>query len=119
MGTNRMLRAMTFVGAGLIIVQVLLLQQPAFAAERLMDVFADRMVQVLALGVIAFLLWIATGTRWPIVVWAVVVLMVSIDGQHDATAGSGYQPRDFLAADADARHPLLAPRAHPSSKHGD
>ena len=64
---NRMIRALAAIAAGLVIVQILLLQQPDYAG-RLIGETSDKLVHFAVFGAIAFFFWIATGGRWPLLV---------------------------------------------------
>lgn len=104
---NRMIRALSAIAAGLIVVQLLLLQQPEYAG-RLIDAASDKLIHFLVFGAIAFFIWLATGGRWPLIVWAVVVLVGAIDEtQQLYTPGRTASIADLAADGAGATAALL------------
>lgn len=56
----------------------LLLLQPGVAA-RLVSAPSGALAPCVIFGLVAFLAWLVTGIRWPLLAWAVVVLIVAID----------------------------------------
>jgi len=58
-------------------VQVVLLQ-PGLAG-RIVSASSGGLALCVIFGLIAFLAWLVTGIRWPLLAWAVVVLIVAID----------------------------------------
>jgi hypothetical protein len=95
-------------GAGLaaVVVVQLLLLQPA----RLVPVGSGGLALCLAFGFVAFLAWLLTGVRWPLIAWATVVLLVAIDQdlQHPPRDQGGFG--DFAEGPVVAA-PLLSARA--------
>lgn len=105
---NRVIRTLSALAAGLIIVQILLLQQPDYAG-RLVDATSDKLIHFVVFGAIAFFIWLATGGRWALIVWAVVVLVGAIDEtQQIHTPGRVASIADFAADGAGATAALLA-----------
>jgi VanZ family protein len=104
---NRMIRALAALAAGLIVVQLLLLQESAYAV-RLVDATSDKLIHFLVFGAIAFFIWLATGGRWPLIVWAVVVLVGALDEtQQIYTPGRTASIADLAADGAGATAALL------------
>ena len=104
---NRMIRVLSALAAGLIVVQLLLLQEPAYAV-RLVDATNDKLIHFVVFGAIAFFFWLATGGRWPLMVWAVVVLVGAIDEtQQIQTPGRTASIADLAADGAGATAALL------------
>lgn len=104
---NRMIRTLSAIAAGLIVVQILLLQQPEYAG-RLLDAASDKLIHFVVFGAIAFFIWLATGGRWPLIVWAVVVLVGAIDEtQQVNTPGRTASFADLAADGAGATAALL------------
>ena len=65
------LRSICFIGFLGMTAQLLLLWEPNFAVQ-IVEATWDKAIHGLYFGTMAFLLWIATGKRWPFAVWAVV-----------------------------------------------
>jgi hypothetical protein len=76
-------------------VQVLLLQ-PGIAG-RLVSASSGVLALCVVFGLVAFLAWLVTGVRWPLLAWAVVVLLVAIDLDLQPQPGD----RDAFGAFAD------------------
>ena len=105
--SNRAIRWLSAIAAGLIVVQILLLQQPDYAG-RLVDATSDKLVHFVVFGAIAFFIWIATAARWPLLVWAVVVLVGAIDeSQQLDMPGRTASIADLAADGAGAAASLL------------
>ena len=104
---NRMLRVLSAIAAGLIVVQLLLLQQPDYAGH-VVEATSDKMIHFVVFGALAFFIWLATGGRWPLMVWAVVVLVGAIDEtQQQYTPGRIASIADLAADGAGAAASLL------------
>jgi VanZ family protein len=117
--TDRVIRGLSTLAAGLIIVQLLLLQQPDYAG-RLLDGISDKLIHFVVFGLIAFFIWLATGARWPLMVWAVVVLIGAIDQTQQAYSPGRNDSLAELAADgAGATTALLAVNAMNQPKKED
>ena len=105
---NRMIRTLSAIAAGLVVVQILLLQQPDYAG-RLVEATSDKLVHFVVFGAIAFFIWLATGGRWALIVWAVVVLVGAIDETQQIDApGRTASIADLAADGAGAGATLLA-----------
>jgi VanZ family protein len=114
-----MVRGFSALAAGLIIVQILLLQQPDYAG-RVIDVTSDKLIHFVVFGAIAFFTWLATGGRWPFIVWAVVVLIGAMDEtQQIYTPGRTASIADLAADGAGAAAALLALNAMNQPKKGN
>jgi hypothetical protein len=108
---GRLFRALWLLAAGLVVVQLLLLQQQSAAGPWTASA-SPRMLQYAVFGVLAFLVWIATGARWPLVLWAIVVLVGAIDDtQAFRPAGRSASVGDLMADGAAAPAALLALQA--------
>jgi hypothetical protein len=122
-GTRR-LRQLCAGSAAVIVVQVLLLQQPDFGRGILASA-SSGLVLCAVFGLAAFLAWLVSDVRWPLVAWAVVVLLMAIDPNSRPRVGE----RDDFGAFADgttipapllsAREPSKAARANRLSRNGD
>jgi hypothetical protein len=90
--------------AALVLVQVLLLQP-----HRMLTGTAGLLLCV-GFGIAAFLAWLMTEARWPLVAWAIVVLFVAIDPnlQSPARDTDGF---GTFADDATVPAPLLSAHA--------
>ena len=116
---NRLIRALSAVAAGLIIVQLLLLREPDYAV-RLVDATSDKLVHFVVFGAMAFFIWLATGGRWPLIVWAVVVLVGALDEtQQIYTPGRTASIADLAADGAGATAALLVLTAMNQQKKDD
>jgi hypothetical protein len=119
----RLLRQLCAGSAALAVVQLLLLRQPDLG--RMVAIAPSGLVLCIAFGLVAFLAWLLTEVRWPLVAWAVVVLLVAIDQTHQPQLGD----RDDFGAFADgatvpapllsAHAPSQAPRVDRLSRNGD
>jgi VanZ family protein len=117
--SNRMIRMLSAIAAGLIVVQILLLQQPAYA-ERVIDATSDKLIHFVVFGAIAFFIWLATGGRWALMVWAVVVLIGAIDETQQIDApGRTASIADLVADGAGATAALLVLNSMNSRKKED
>jgi hypothetical protein len=76
--STRRLRQLSAGAAAVVLVQILLLQQPDLGG-RLFHAASAGLVQCIIFGLIAFLIWLATDVRWPMIAWTVVVLFIAID----------------------------------------
>jgi VanZ family protein len=116
---NRMIRGLSALAAGLIVVQILLLQQPDYAG-RLIDATSDKLIHFVVFGAIAFFIWLATGGRWALMVWAVVVLVGAIDETQQIDApGRTASIADLAADGAGATAALLVLNSLNSRKKED
>ena len=96
--SNRAIRWLSAAAAGLIVVQLLLLQQPDYAG-RIVEASSDKLVHFVVFGAIAFFIWVATAARWPLLIWAVVVLVGAIDESHQLDVPGRTASIADLAAD--------------------
>ena len=104
---NRMIRALSALAAGLIVVQLLLLREPEYAL-RLVDATSDKLIHFVVFGAIAFFIWLATGGRWLLMVWAAAVLVGTLDEtQQIQTPGRTASIADLAADGAGATAALL------------
>jgi cell division protein FtsW (lipid II flippase) len=104
----RRLRQLCAGSAAVVVVQLLLLRQPDLG--RLVAVAPSGLVLCVVFGLVAFLAWLVADVRWPLVAWAVVVLLVAIDQTYPPQLGD----RDDFGAFADGTTvpaPLLSARA--------
>jgi VanZ family protein len=101
------LRALCAIGFLGMTAQLLLLAEPGFAVQ-IVDATWDKAIHFLYFGTMAFLLWIATGKRWAIWVWLVVVLIGAADETLQAfTPGRTCDVEDWLADSIGAASGLL------------
>jgi len=92
--------------AALVLVQVVLLQGGHALASP-----GGALAACIAFGLVAFAAWLVAGVRWPLVGWALAVLIIGID------ATQAIQPRDRdafgdFADGATFPAPLLSAHAH-------
>jgi len=102
--------------AAVVLVQLLLLQ-PGLGTRALAS-STGALAVCIAFGLVAFAAWLVTGVRWPLVAWALAVLVVAIDqaqqtqpGERDAFgefADGATFPAPLLSAPA----PDRAARSH-------
>ena len=91
------LRAICFAGFVVMVVQVLYLAEPNFALT-IVNMTWDKAVHFTYFGTMAFLLWIATGKRYPLAVWLVVAAVGATDEWLQAyTPGRTSDFFDWLA----------------------
>ena len=91
------LRALCFIGFLGMTAQLLLLWEPNFAVQ-IVEATWDKAIHGLYFGTMAFLLWIATGKRWPFAVWAVVAFIGAADEALQAyTPGRTSDVEDWIA----------------------
>jgi hypothetical protein len=76
--STRRLRQLSAGAAAVVLVQILLLQQPDLGG-RLFHAASAGLVQCIVFGLIAFVIWLATDVRWPLIAWTVVVLFIAIE----------------------------------------
>jgi hypothetical protein len=108
--------------AAVVAVQLLLLQ-PGLAG-RLAASSTGALALCVIFGLVAFLAWLVMGVRWPLVAWAVVVLIVAIDQDlqpqpadrdaFGAFADGATVPSPLLSAHAPSR-----PARDRSTRNGD
>jgi VanZ family protein len=104
---NPMIRVLSACAAGLIVVQLLILQEPDYAVH-LVDATWDKLIHFAVFGACAFFIWLATGGRWPLIVWAVVVLVGALDEtQQIYTPGRTASIADLAADGAGATAALF------------
>jgi len=72
------LRVLCGFAAVVMVVQVLLITPPGYAA-RLEELLWDKTIHFCYFGTIAFLAWVAAGKRWPLWVWLAVTLIGGLD----------------------------------------
>ena len=97
-------------------VQVLLLQ-PGLAG-RVVSASSGALALCVIFGLVAFLAWLVTGIRWPLLAWAVVVLIVAIDQDLQPQLGD----RDAFGEFADGATvpaPLLSAHGPSTAAHAD
>jgi hypothetical protein len=103
---GQLLRRLSGGIAALVLVQLLLLQPHRMLTGNAV------LVLCVVFGVAAFLAWLVTEARWPLVAWAIVVLFVAIDQNLQSPAGE----RDAFGEFADGPAlpaPLLSAHATP------
>jgi VanZ family protein len=76
--TSPALRAFCMLAASAMVVQLFFLVEPPFA-DPVVQLMWDKTVHFLFFGAIAFFLWIATAKRWPLAIWALVLLVGAMD----------------------------------------
>ena len=95
--TTPVLRTVCLVGFLAMTAQLLLLAEPDFAV-RIVGATWDKGVHFLFFGAMAFLLWVATAKRWPLVVWLAVAFIGFADETLQAsTPGRTADFNDWLA----------------------
>ena len=91
------LRALCVVAVVAMVAQLLLLAEPAFAA-RIVSLTWDKLIHFAFFAAIAFLLWVSTDKRWPLVIWVTVLLIGALDETHQAfVPGRTADINDLLA----------------------
>jgi VanZ family protein len=91
------LRIVCGVAAAAIVFQLLVLPEPAFAAQ-IVEATWDKAVHALAYAFLSLLVWIALGTRWTLVVFLVAVTVGTADELHQIfTPGRTADVNDLLA----------------------
>jgi VanZ family protein len=96
-GATPLLRAICALGAAVMVAQLLLLWEPNFAV-RIVEATWDKAVHFLYFGTMAFLMWIATGKRWPLAIWLAVAFIGAADETLQAyTPGRTSDIKDWLA----------------------
>jgi VanZ family protein len=91
------LRAMCALGVAVMVAQLLLLAEPDFA-RKIVQALWDKTVHFLYFGTMAFLMWIATGKRWPFAIWLAVAFIGAADETLQAyTPGRTSDINDWLA----------------------
>src|SRR5258708_3046908 len=110
------LRALCLVGFLAMTAQLLLLAEPS-SAVRIVQLTWDKAIHFLFFGTMAFLLWIATGKRWPLAAWLTVALIGAADETLQAyTPGRTSDVNDWIADGLGAAAALLvAQRVSPAS----
>jgi len=94
--------------AAVVVVQLLLLQ-PGLSGHLLASP-AGALAACIAFGLVAFAAWLVTGVRWPLVAWALAVLIVAIDQTQHPQAGDRDAFGEF-AEGATMPAPLLSAHA--------
>ena len=91
------LRVLCAVAVAAMAAQLLVLAEPAFAV-RVVELTWDKAIHFAFFGAVAFFLWIATDKRWPLAIWATVVLIGAIDETHQQVVpGRTADLNDLLA----------------------
>jgi VanZ family protein len=91
------LRAACLAGFLAMAAQILLLAEPNFAV-RIVDATWDKAVHFTFFGTMAFLLWVATGKRWPLAVWLTIAFIGFADETLQATTpGRDSDFHDWIA----------------------
>jgi len=93
--------------AALVVVQLLLLQP---GLGRMLASPGGTLALCIAFGLLALIVWLATGVRWPLVAWAIAVLIVAIDQTQPIQTGDRDAFGDF-AESATVPAPLLSAHA--------
>ena len=94
---TRGLRILCAVAAIAVIGQLLFLAEPPFA-HRLVEATWDKGVHIVVFAGLAFLIWMAVGGRWPMLVWLLVLAVGATDEVHQIyTPGRTADLNDFLA----------------------
>jgi VanZ family protein len=94
---TRGLRILCAVAAIAVIGQLLFLAEPPFA-QRLVEATWDKGVHIVVFAGLAFLIWVAIGGRWPLLVWFLVLSVGALDEAHQIyTPGRTADLNDFLA----------------------
>ena len=94
---SRGLRILCGIGAIAVIGQLLFLAEPAFA-EKIVEATWDKGVHILVFGGLALLLWVTLGARWPLLVFALVVIVGAVDETRQIyTPGRTADLNDFFA----------------------
>ena len=91
--------------AAVVVVQLLLLQGGHFLASP-----GGALAACIAFGLVAFAAWLVTGVRWPLIGWALAVLIVAIDQTQQTQPGDRDAFGDF-ADGATVPAPLLSAHA--------
>jgi hypothetical protein len=95
--TTPFLRAISLVGFVAMTAQLLFLAEPGFAV-RIVEQTWDKAVHMVFFATMAFLLWVATAKRWPLIVWLTVVFIGAADESLQAyTPGRTSDFNDWLA----------------------
>jgi VanZ family protein len=90
-------RALCFVLVAAAAIQLLFLDEPAFA-ERIVQATWDKAVHATVYGGMAFLLWIGFAGRRVALIWTVVTLMGALDETHQMfVPGRDPDLHDFYA----------------------
>jgi VanZ family protein len=101
------LRAICFIGFLGMTAQLLLLFEPNFAVQ-IVEATWDKAIHGLYFGTMAFLLWIATGKRWPLAIWVVVAIIGAADETLQAyTPGRTSDIDDWIADSLGAATALI------------
>jgi hypothetical protein len=96
-GGHRLTRRLALVAVGLVVVQLLLLQHPGYAG-RILESAPSKLMYFAFFGAVAFLIWLVTEVRWPLIAWAVVLLVSAIDeSQQSPFPSRGASLADFAA----------------------
>ena len=91
--------------AAVVVVQVLLLQ-----GGHLLAFPGGALAACIAFGLVAFAAWLLTGVRWPLLAWALAVLILGIDATQLNPSGDRDAFGDF-ADGAVVPAPLLSAHA--------
>jgi VanZ family protein len=101
------LRALCLIGFLAMTAQLLLLVEPNFAV-RIVDFTWDKAIHFLYFATMSFLLWVATGKRWPLAVWFTVAFIGAADETLQAyTPGRTSDIDDWIADSLGAAAALL------------
>jgi len=106
--TNSLSRQVAGGVAAVVAVQLVLLQ-PGLGAH-LPAPPAGMLAVCVAFGLVAFAAWLVTGVRWPLIAWALAVLIVAIDQTQQTQSGDRDAFGDF-AEGATVPAPLLSAHA--------
>jgi VanZ family protein len=107
-GSQRITRRLALVAVGLVVVQLLLLEHPGYAGH-IIDSAPSKLLYFAFFGAVAFLIWLLTEVRWPLIAWAAVLLVSAID----ETQQTQFPSRSASMADfapERAADPFLVPK---------
>ena len=80
----------------------------------------DKTVHFLFFGTIAFFLWIATAKRWPLLIWATVLLIGAMDETRQYyIPGRHADVNDWLADGFGAAAALMVAQRVDKNRNGD
>jgi hypothetical protein len=96
--STRLVRVLSALAVGIVVVQLLLLQHSE--AARLIEAIPAKLLFFFVFGAIAALLWLGTGIRWPLIAWAVFVLLAAIDQTQQSPFAADASIADAAASPA-------------------
>jgi VanZ family protein len=117
--TSPALRAFCMLAASAMVVQLFFLVEPPFA-DPVVQLMWDKTVHFLFFGAIAFFLWIATAKRWPLAIWALVLLVGAMDETRQYyIPGRHADVNDWLADGFGAAAALMVAQRIEQERNGD